>query len=345
MTSESSTGLPARIRAWKAAYIIKGLLTWVPGLYAWSLQRSSTGGTISPRYCYSVWLRHLVMLSEHGFRVTGAVVGELGPGDSIGCGLASLLSGAQRYVGLDVVPFSAKTDVTAIFAHLVRLYTNQAPIPDHVEFPHVRPLLSSYDFPRPLIDPRGFVDRVAQIRRELGKRTTDGRLINYIAPWVCSTDIRLASMDLIFSQAVLEHAEDLQTVYRDMFAVLKPGGYASHVIDFGCHRLSPVWNGHWAYSSREWHFVRGCRDFLLNREPLSTHVRYAVNAGFEVLAVHREENRTGIEPALLMQYSSSLNPDDALTRGAMVLLRKPLHPSAGKAAEDPSSTQNLVGGQ
>jgi hypothetical protein len=46
--------------------------------------------------------------------------GELGPGDSIGAGLAALLSGADRYVGLDVMPFLARADLEKIFDELVQ---------------------------------------------------------------------------------------------------------------------------------------------------------------------------------------------------------------------------------
>lgn len=134
-------------QAWKLPPIVKGILTWVPILNAWRLHRASTGGTNNPRYCYSVWLRHLATLIPHGFRVHGARIGELGPGDSIGGGLAALLCGADHYVGLDVVPFSANADLLKTFDELVQLYSRREPIPDHNEFPRVRPRLECYDFP------------------------------------------------------------------------------------------------------------------------------------------------------------------------------------------------------
>src|SRR5205085_10193670 len=92
------------IQTWKIPHILKGTLTWVRALNALRVWRASTGGSDSPSYCYSAWLRHLLIVSPHGFRVEGARIGELGPGDSIGIGLAALLSGAAQYIGLDIVP-------------------------------------------------------------------------------------------------------------------------------------------------------------------------------------------------------------------------------------------------
>ena len=134
-------------QVWKISHMLKGTMTWLPVLNAWRLRRGATGGSDSARYCYAVWMRHLVTLDTYGFRVKGAQIGELGPGDSIGIGLAALLSGAGGYAGLDIVPFSAKRDLETILADLVKMFSCREPIPDHHEFPHVRPRLDSYEFP------------------------------------------------------------------------------------------------------------------------------------------------------------------------------------------------------
>src|SRR5437899_2222019 len=145
------------IQAWKVPHIVKGVLTWVPVLNAWRLRRAATGGSDSSRYCYSVWLRHLVTLDRFGFRIKGARIGELGPGDSIGIGLAALLSGATRYVGLDIVPFSARADLEGIYDELVHLYSRREPVPNENEFPLVRPKIDSYEFATHLLDWTAFV--------------------------------------------------------------------------------------------------------------------------------------------------------------------------------------------
>ena len=159
------------------------MLTWAPMLNAWRSRRASTGGSNSPRYCYSVWLRHLAMLDSYGFKITGAQIGELGPGDSVGAGLAALLSGASRYVGLDIVPFSARMNLRPFFDALVQMYTRREPIPDDGEFPRLRPKLDSYEFPAHAIDWTDFTDRAAMIRAELGTGINGGRWLSYRAPW------------------------------------------------------------------------------------------------------------------------------------------------------------------
>src|SRR5262245_7538083 len=142
-------------QSWKWPQIAKGTLTWIPPLNALRKRRLATGGTNNPRYCYSVWLRHLVTLHRCGFDISGASIGELGPGESIGTGLAALLSGATSYVGLDVVAFYPKNALD-IFEELVRLYRSKAGIPEDREFARVKPKLDSYEFPDHLIDWTGF---------------------------------------------------------------------------------------------------------------------------------------------------------------------------------------------
>jgi SAM-dependent methyltransferase len=312
------------IRVWKVPPIIKGMLTHIPVLNAWRKRHATRGGTDSPRYCYSVWLRHLTMLYRHGFRISGARVGELGPGDSIGVGLAALLSGATQYIGLDIVPFSAKADLEAIFEQLVHLYSSRERVPDHNEFPKVRPRLESYEFPDHLIDWENFASRIKNLRAALRSREDMRQFLEYRAPWTSPNEVAAASLDLIFSQAVLEHVDSLEETYQAMSVWLKPGGYASHVIDFTAHGLSPFWNGHWAYADWEWKLVRGRREFLLNRQPLSMHISNAKKVGFQLLEVHKDYGSGGLNVNALSNRFQELNREDLQTRGTVLILRKQL---------------------
>jgi hypothetical protein len=313
------------IQSWKFPHIVKGILTWVPLLNAWRRRHASTGGTDNARYCYSVWLRHLMTLLPHGFQIKRACVAELGPGDSIGVGLAALLSGAEHYIGLDLLPLSASADLESIFDELVGLYSRKESIPDNSEFSRIRPQLQSYKFPDHAIEWIGFSERVERIRSEIRKGPEHGRMIRYQAPWTSIDDVTSKSLDLIFSQAVLEYVAPLDEVYRAMSVWLKAGGYSSHVIDLSAHDLSPFWNGHWAYSDREWRMARGRREIFLNREPLSTYLAFAKKFGFEILLLKKNYGNGGLKTAQLLPRYQTLDAEDLQTRGAVMVLRKREH--------------------
>ena len=104
--------------------LIKGLATYVPVLNRLTMR--GTGGTVSARYCYSVWLRHLVLAHEQGLRKIPDTVAELGPGDSLGSGLAALLCGSERYFGLDVKSYAPTDRNRQIFDELVELFQRRA---------------------------------------------------------------------------------------------------------------------------------------------------------------------------------------------------------------------------
>ena len=311
------------MQMWKARPIVLGMLTWVPILNAWRQRHASTGGSDSARYCYSVWFRHLTMLDRWGFKISGAHIGELGPGDSLGIGLAALLSGAARYVGLDIVAYSAKVDLEKMLDDLLLLYSRKEQVPDNVEFPRVRPKIDSYEFPGHLIDWTNFSTKAEAIRNHVKNGLNSSSLLGYRVPWTSLPHIDEASLDLIFSQAVLEHVDNLEETYRAMFAWLKPGGYASHVIDFKAHGRSPFWNGHWAYSDWQWKLVRGKREFLLNRMPLSTHLILAKKVGFELLQSGLDQAPSGLKAPALAPRFQKMDAADAQTSGVFLILQKP----------------------
>jgi SAM-dependent methyltransferase len=310
------------MHVWKISHVVKGTLTWLPMMNGWRFRRTLADGADSPLYCYSVWLRHLVMLNQYGFRIFGARIGELGPGDSLGVGFAALLSGASQYVGLDLMPFAARADLESILTELGALYQRRQPIPDQAELPYVQPLLESYEFPRELIEWKHLEERSAKIRLEIASNLETSELISYRAPWNSVNAIPSGSLDLVFSQAVLEHIDALQESYEAMYRWLKPGGFASHVIDFGAHRVAPTWNGHWAYSDWQWRLVRGGREFLLNRAPLCSHITYAKKVGFQIAAVKRYYDTSGFSLGQLSPRFRFTNAEDMKTRSALVILRK-----------------------
>jgi SAM-dependent methyltransferase len=265
-------------------------------------------------------MRHLLKSFENG--LCGEVpsrVAELGPGDSIGVGLAALLSGADYYYGLDALPLANLKRNLGVFEELVTLFAAKAEIPGDREFPGIKPKLASYQYPaEKLAAPDQ--DRIARIRASLEEPARSGSMIHYMAPWWSPTVIERGAVDMIFSQAVLEHVEDLDTAYSAMHAWLAPGGWLSHQIDFRCHGTARQWNGHWAYGDTFWRVLRGRRAFLINREPHSTHLRLLKREGFEIIC---DETATGQgigRQRLAVRYRS-LSDADLQTSGAFIQAR------------------------
>ena len=299
------------MQLWKARHLVKGTLTHVRVLREWRSRHAVSGGTDSSRYCYKFWLRHLTGLHRHGFRVAGANIGELGPGDSIGAGLAALLSGGESYIGLDAINYFANVDLAAMLSELVVMVSNKEPI--HQGEP----------FPDDAIHWPGFEERGVRLREAVRAGVNQSSLLRYQAPWTSPDVIQGHSLDLVFSEGVLQCIDELDQAYQAMFEWLKPGGYGSHAIGLSAATLSPYWNGHWAYSDWEWRVVRGARPFLLNREPLSTHLRCAERAGFQILSVARRYYDGGLDASQLAPRFRALDPEDRRTSRAIVILRKP----------------------
>lgn len=320
------------MRAKQVAY---GLTTSLPllGGMAVRLRRNvkggEGGGANSARYCYSVWLRHLVRAWRNGLDCRPQVALEFGPGDSLGVGLAALLSGAARFYAVDVVQFAGVDQNLRIFDELVGMFEGREAIPDNDEFPEVRPLIDDYDFPHGILDAARLgaalsAGRIELIRDSILKLPGDGDggMIGYKTPWSDLGVVARESVDLIYSQAVMEHIDDLPRAYRAMNYWLKPGGYVSHAIDFRSHRVANGWNGHWAYSDLTWRLIRGKRPYLINRQPMSAHLGLLRAEGFVV----REEARDRAEPAVprgrLARGFRGMTEDDLTTATAFIQAQK-----------------------
>jgi hypothetical protein len=274
-----------------------------------------------------VWLRHLVRAFESGLSTDPHCVAELGPGDSLGIGLAAVLSGADRYIALDVKAHANPQRNLEVFDELVQLFQRRASIPADDEWPLTQPKLSTYAFPAHVLTPERLdrclnESRLERIRHAINGADDAAISVSYRAPWSDPSVVEPACVDLLFSQAVLEHVEDLETTYRAMRHWMKAGAFMSHSVDFCSHGLTADWNGHWALGDLTWRVVKGSRRYLINRQPLSTHLGLLARNGFEIVAVdrRREAVAPGFRPAARFR---SLSADDASTRGAFIQARVP----------------------
>jgi len=296
------------------------------------LQRRSfgTGGTESARYCYSVWLRHLVLAEKSGLNTNPRIVAELGPGDSLGVGIAALLCGAHRYNAFDVVPHASVQRNLSILEELIALFRDRADIPGPDEFPLLHPPLQSYRFPHRILTAQRLdlalrAERLERLRASLTAANGADSLIRYCAPWFSEDVVEERSVDLIFSQAVLEHIDRLQDTYRAMRLWLAPGGYLSHQVDLQSHGTATEWNGHWTFSDFSWTLIRGKDTWLINREPKSTHFRLLQNEGFHILAEHTLRRGNNLTRGQLAKRFRAV-PEDDLTAAGLFFQATPEPP-------------------
>lgn len=310
----------------KAKHLVKGLMTFVPGSSR-VLPSTTTGGTNTALYCYGVWIKHLTMLHQHaGLTRVPDTVAELGPGDSLGIGLAALLSGADHYEALDVVEFASPAANREVFEELVSLFEQRAPSPAR-GFPDFWQYMGDERFPHHILTDDVLAEslapqRVDAVRRALSGESVHDISIDYRVPWSDSSVVRPGSIDLVLSHSVMEHVSDVDAAYGAIARWLRPGGVMSHQIDFTSHGLSDQWNGYRAYPEPLWKAILGRRPFLINRAPYSVHRELIDRHGFEVTCDLQNLRCDGIERARLARRWRSMSDADLNCAGAYLQARR-----------------------
>lgn len=299
--------------------VLKGLASYTP-LNA--LLSRCKGLSHSAHYCYSVWLTHLQIGSRAGQSVTPRVVAELGPGASVGLGVAALLSGSEKYYALDIVPFADVESSERMLDEMVRLYQERADL-----HPFVGKYLEDLSFPHSLIDSDRLVaslhaTRVDQIRRAikgLPSGEAEGVEMRYVVPWTDQTLVPEGAANLVLSQAVLEHVDEIEPTYHALQKWLNPTGWMSHQIDYRSHNMASSWDGHWTYSDAAWKLIRGRRPYLLNRRAHSEHLQMMRDGGFKVI----EEAKISDDPVVPQKSLGAgfqhLTEDDRHTAEAFIV--------------------------
>ena len=308
-----------------AKTLAKGILSWIPGLRLDFMQHGS--GTASAEYCYGVWIKHLTLLWQHGMRSMPASVLELGPGASIGTGVAALLSGAERYIGIDAVAYATANANTQVLAELRALFERRAPRPK-AGFPSFDQYLDARLFPSHILDDRRLgaalaPERLARIEHAVEALATPAPdpAIRYYT-WDHALDIAEGSVDLVFSHVVMNQVDDLDATYRHCARWVKPGGWMSHQIDFTSLDTTPEWNGHRRYGELAWKIIAGRRAYFVNREVLGGHIALMRRHGFEIVEVIRGARQGGLGRDQLAPRWRSCSDEDLATQTAFVLARR-----------------------
>lgn len=276
-----------------------------------------------------MWLKHIAFLAQNGVTELPQCVAELGPGDSLGLGLAALLSGVDCYYGLDIVAHTDREANKLVLSELVRMFQSRAPRPTR-GWPDFDHLLDERQFPsRILSEPRLAQSlnaaRISRIGEALNAPDglSDELTLSYRVPWDDAAVIARESVDLVISHAVLEHVADVRKTYQALYQWLKPGAFMSHQIDFRSHNLTPEWNGYRAISEPIWRVMLGKRPYLINRVPCSGHIAAMTDCGFEIVCALRHTRTDGISRSQLSSKWRDMSEDDLICDELFVQARKP----------------------
>jgi methyltransferase family protein len=306
---------------------VKGLLTFVPGIQRVLTERG-TGGTNSAYYCYGVWLKHLTLLWENGMRSMPNTLAELGPGDSLGVGLAAMLCGVKRYYALDVVSHSNTEINLKIFDELVALLKSRTGRPTK-GWPDFDKYLDSNFFPSHILNDGLLKEPLSEKRIEAIRNAiqnpahhTGEATIKYMVPWSDDKIIENNTVDVILSHSVLEHVVDLEKTYQALYSWLRPKGMMSHQIDFESHGISKEWNGYRMYSELLWKIMMGKRTFLINRQPHSVHRDIIKKNSFTIACDLTSHRKDGIQRSDLSNYWENITDDDLTCSGAFIVAIK-----------------------
>lgn len=285
-----------------------------------------TGGSNSARYCYGAWLRHAISIADAVPGLRPRVIAELGPGDSLGLGIAALLSGMGRYVALDVL---AHTNIEAnveILSVLADLFRARAGIPGEDEFPELYPRVADREFPAKALSALGLVPNASDghvdaiceaIRASIISAPVDA-VLRYLCPWPTAS-LEPGSIDLVVSQAVLQDmdhwtgTDTLSDAFEAMSRWLRPGGAMSHQVNLAFPDTEH-WNQHWSYGELAWRVIRGRRPYYVNRVPASEYLRLCERHGFRVTAVTPVTAEAGVSRERLPRRFRNLPATDYTTR-------------------------------
>jgi len=277
-------------------------------------------------------MRHLIKAYEAGLDTRLHKIAELGPGDSLGIGLCAVLCGVKEYYAFDIKAHAYSERNRKILDQLVMMLNRGEPIPDEAEFPNIFPSLGEHSFPHHILTDeilRNSVhpERLGAIHKALDDNRSSSMVhIAYVAPWKGVSlygSEGAGGLDMVFSQAVMEHVEHVDDTYAALYEWLRPGAFISHTIDYKSHGCARDWNGHWAISENLWKIVKGNRPYLINRLPHSAHIEAMEKAGFQIVG-EMKRNSAPLPRHKLSNKFRTLSDDDLRTSGAFIQAMKPI---------------------
>jgi len=287
---------------------------------------------LDARRAYYIFLTHIRKAHAAGLRWPVHTVIEIGVGTSLGVGLMCLLTGCDRYIGLDAVEHADVSSQRPLLDELRSMIIERLPaLNDNGQV--------AFEFPRYAIPDHAIESNL--YRSVLG----DSRIV-YEAPYSKDSADRYAEMaDFLFSTATLEHVADMASGYHMFHRMLKWGAMMSHSIDFKSHGFGKpyngkwLWNSHWLMKKDEWTRLTAGKAYSINRLACSEHLRLMLESKFELkliekrfLAVDSELKWPELSPEF--QY---MTEEDLRCSGVHVIAIKPACDFVSKSKTVPNS--------
>jgi SAM-dependent methyltransferase len=238
---------------WRFKMLAKIVLSRVPLAYEFwrKLGIFQHGHMHVAEYSLGVVTSHIDRLGGR-IRVNSATCLEFGPGDSLASALIAHTLGAARVILVDAGNF-ANRDIRIYRQLTAELAARGFPVADFANIETVDDML----------------------------RLTNAE---YLTSGLSSLQkIKSGSVDLIWSQAVLEHVRyhEMDAVFSEFHRILKPNGAMSHRIDFRDHLGGSLNN--LRFSRRLWESEFMVKSgFYTNRVRQPVMLRALQNAGFDV---------------------------------------------------------------
>ena len=201
--------------------IVKNMLMLIcPNLIVRIKQPTGTGDQhidndleASINYSRDVFQKYLYFLTVKDFPafLHGKTVCELGPGDTVTVALLFLAYGASRVICFDRFPLvQDKQKNTLIAKRLLEILPEER---------------------------KEFLQNVISFD-DWGNVTGDSSRLCYLHNKKEALEIEAETVDLLVSNAVLEHVFDLEGLFQEMSRTMKPGAVMVHAADLGPHQLS-----------------------------------------------------------------------------------------------------------
>ncbi len=267
---------PVPIHRWAyvATRLMKDAVLRIPGVAQLDERRHAdrTGQMFDPEWVVGLLEGHLRRLRAHGGKLEDLRALELGPGNSLGQAFLLCVLGAERCTAVDVRRYASAETGRGIYRRLLQqleAWVEEQQLPSPLS-PEARRTRAEQLLPVGM--------RFPTLGDRLSYEITDGR----------SLPLPDACVNFVYSCSVLEHVQEIETVYCELARVVSSGGLCSHIIDLRDHHHSEPLD-FLRYGETLWSLMQGRSAGFTNRLRASDHLRFMEGTGFEILEVRRKE--------------------------------------------------------